>query len=415
MNRLIKIGSFAYITVFLFPLLAGDDYILKNYPLPIKFPPLLFLLAIFLPFLIKSLIVKGGWEMFRIYRYTGWVFVPFGMLALVSFAWGLHPGANWNDGFKPILMDSYHWILLMLSVMIAQSWTIKKYHQQIFMIIFSAACIAIVADMFFPGLFSVLTHRAGGFYGDANQGAMSVLFLAIASINWKKNVFLNLVILIVSGFAIFFTLSVANLILYFAVIFLYLLVNLKGKGHSLRKFALVVGVPILIFYAITPLVLGIISNSEMFNNPTSRERMDQIVALSEGNFDFASDHERKNLVLEFWAFVQKDPVLGQGTGFSTKEKGTFGPHNMYLRYWVDNGLLGLLAYLLLLGGAFRYFMILKDVRGMIFIFAFIFEGFFDHNLLSNRTIIVLLGLFGTLAYLQKSKPPTIDNPGGKLA
>ena len=70
---------------------------------------------------------------------------------------------------------------------------------------------------------------------------------------------------------------------------------------------------------------------------------------------------------------------------------------------MENGLLGLLAYLTLIGCAFRYFMKLKDLRGMLFIFVFFSAGFVDHNLLYNKTFVVLLGIFGALAYLENSK------------
>jgi len=40
---------------------------------------------------------------------------------------------------------------------------------------------------------------------------------------------------------------------------------------------------------------------------------------------------------------------------------------------------------------------------MLFIIIFFSAGFVDHNLLYNKTFVVLLGIFGALAYLENSK------------
>ncbi|GJL80339.1 MAG: hypothetical protein NPINA01_33280 [Nitrospinaceae bacterium] len=235
-----------------------------------------------------------------------------------------------------------------------------------------------------------------------------MILLCIASIDWKKSGLINLIALTYAALAIFATLSVSNLLMFLLVVAFYLIINLKVDGHIFRKFATVGLVPIIIFYVIHPLILNMVSSSELFDNRTSTGRIDQISQMFEGDLGFAENHERVNLVSEYVGHIQQAPLIGRGTGFS--ESQVSGPHNMYLKHWADNGIPGLLAYLLMIAGSFRHFLVLRDVRGMIFVFIVFCAGFFDHNLLNIMTIVSLLGIFGTLAYLDSSKQVNIADP-----
>lgn len=417
MSRFTKIFSIFLVIVFLFPVLTGaDTYFFEKGLLP-PYPSLVLLLAIFTPLILKNLAYDRGQEIRRIYSNTGWVTVPFGMLALVCLVWGTHPDAYWVYDGRIIFMDLYNWTLLMLSIGIASSRTIRKYYRLIFLFMFLGATISIWVDMLSPAYFSKLTHRAAGFYNDSNLGAFSTVLLAIGAINWKKQDGLNLFLLIFVPIAIYPTLSVGSFFVFLVTLIYYLALNLRAKGNVLQKLAWIVTFLLLIFVVVIPFLIEISNTSTMLDNRTSKNRIEDIAQLSQGDISFATEHDRLGLIYQYWDIIADAPIVGHGTGFIHTPDGIriHGPHNMFLKHWVEQGILGIFLYLLLLGGAFFYFMTLKDRRGMIFLIAIIIEGFLDHNLLWNRTFVVLLGIFGTLSYLEKAESFPIKNFARKWA
>jgi O-antigen ligase len=417
MSRLTNLFAIAFVVVALFPVLTGaDTYFFEMGLLP-PYPSFVLLFTIFIAVLIKSLVANGGQELFGIYRNTVWITVPFGMLVVVSLVWAMHPGANWDENGRIIFMDLYHWALLMLSIGIANSKIVRKYYRLIFLIMFLGASTSILVDTVSPAFFSKLTHRAAGFYHNANQGALSIVLLATGAINWKKHDGLNLFLLILVPISIYPTLSVGSFIVFLLILTYYLVFNLKEKAKVFKKLAWVVTIVLMIFFIVMPSLTEISNTSRMLDNRTSKDRIEDIIQLGQGDLSFVKEHNRLDLVYQYLDIIADAPIMGHGTGFAyIKNSNRFhGPHNMYLKFWVEQGIFGISLYLLLLGGSFLYFMNSKDRRGMVLVFVFIYYGFLDHNLLTNRTLIVLLGIFGTFTYLEKAKHFSVGNPGRKWA
>lgn len=414
MSTTTNIIVLGYTTACLFPVISGADaYINNRFGANISFIVVILLLMIFIPALIKTTILKDGKEFSKIYRNTLGLTIPLLIIGIVSALWGLHPGAYWNEGVRNILVDIHYWVILMLSIGIASSWTLRKHYRLIFIIILIGSCIPFWVDMIYPGTFSQQTERTAGFYGNANDGALSVLYMAIAAINWKKHDFLSLFVLILTGLAVFTTLSVEGIILLSILTGSYIVLNLGGEGMILRKIAFVIITPILAFFLAKPLLVKILDVSTILEQHSSKERLQEIINMSKGDVTFAEDHDRLKLVRDYWLLIQEAPITGHGTAFI--DSTLTGPHNMYLKKWVENGLLGLLLYLAMIGFAIRHFMLLRDIRGMIFVGAFIYAGFFDQNVLQNSTLIVLLGISGVLAYLENSEPASLAESRVKLA
>lgn len=408
MNDILKFIPIAYVTAALFPVLAkADHFLYKTLPVKLPLPSLFLLLAILIPVLVKHFATKGGETLNKTFQNTILIALPFLMITLISALWSLHPGANWEKGYRFLLMDLYHWILLMISIAIAHSWVIRKHNHLIFLIILAGSCAAIWADIIFPGTFSVLESRAAGFAKNANWGGRIIIFLAIASIQWKKNNLMNLLILTLAGLAVFATLSVGCLVLYLAILVTYLILKLRDlKGeHIMMKATMIPAVLLLILFVVQPVVLNMMENSEAFSNKNAQERIDEILNMTKGDFTFATDHTRGELIDEYWEFISESPLVGQGTGFSLTQ--SYRPHNLYIKHWVENGLLGLMVVLAFIVCAFLHFLFLKDTRGMMLVFMFFLSGFFDHNLLQYKTFVVLVGILGTLAYLDQPNRSTV--------
>lgn len=411
MNTFIKFFSVIFVTAALFPVLSkADHFLIKMLPAPFPLPSFFLLLAILTPVLFTHFFKEKGESFHKTFQNTTLIAFPFLLITLVSAIWSLHPTANWERGYRFILMDLYHWILLMISIAIAHSWALRKHNHFIFSMILVGTCAAIGTDIVFPGTFSIQETRAAGFAHNANWGGRIVVFLAIASIQWKENNLMNLLILTLAGLAVFATLSVGCLFLYLAVLVIYLILKLRQlKGeHLIIKVTMIPAVLILVLFVIQPVMLNMMESSAAFSNKNSQERIDDILKMATGDFTFAADHDRLKLVAEYWEFISESPLAGKGTGFSLTQH--YRPHNLYIKLWVENGLPGLLVILAFNVCAFLHFLFLKDIRGMMFVFMFIMSGFFDHNMLQYKTFVVLVGILGALAYLDHSKQPALAKP-----
>ena len=387
-------------TLVLFPVLTGADAFMayKNMPFfPKSSPPLVLLMMLFLPTLFLSIMRDKGSQLSVIYRNTGRVVVSLWLVAMISMIWGIHPTSYWYQGFRSIVMDLYHWLLMALCIGIGSSATIRKYYRPIFFIVFLVACGGIWYSVQNPTEFTENAGRASGFMGNANEGALSVIVLCIAATNWKKHDWINLVLWTLAAMAVIPTLSVGNLILFLVTLAIYVMISLKRES-ILKKIGFSISVVLLLVFAIFPLSRHMVESNVMFADQATQRRINTIFEFTKGDLSFATDHERKYLVVEYLDLVEKAPLLGHGTNYSRTR--LYPAHNMYLKHWVENGILGLVFYVVFLAASFSHFWRLKDLRGMILVFAIALAGVHDHNLLQNRNVVGTLGLLTALAYYE---------------
>jgi O-antigen ligase len=399
---LVDIFPLVFIAAVLFPVLSGaDSYLYQEGILRIPYPTFFLLLSIFAPVLLRNLARDHCQEFQKVYQNTARITISFGVIVLISLIWAMHPEANWSEGGRYIFFRSYHFVLLIFSIGLAYSQVIRKYYRPIILTILIGTSISIWTDVVYPGTFSYQTTRASGFIGNANEGALTVLYLMIPSINWKKNDLLNLFVLSITGLSIFTTLSVGTVALFLMIVVFYMAMTMKNNATILKRMAYILTFLALILFIVIPMGMDAIENSNMFSHSDSQNRVNEMLNMGQGDLTFVEEHDRIRLVKVYLALILDAPIVGYGTGFTAP--GDNESHNIFLRMWVQNGLLGLLAYLSLMYYSFYHFMILKDTRGMVFIFVICGAGFFDHNILNSKTFVGLLGILGTLAYLEYPK------------
>jgi O-antigen ligase len=411
-KALIDTSLFLIMTAILFPVLGGaDSWMYEQGYLRIPYPSFFLLLIVLIPLLLKNLTKDKGLGILRVYQNTTRISVPFGLVAFIAIVWGLHPDAEWADNGRKIFFNAYHVALLVFGIGLGISSIIQKHHRTIFLITLLGTATAIWIDYFNPGTFSDIANRAAGFSSNANDGARAVIVLCIGSVNWEKRGGKNLLIFTFSLLTVFTTLSASNLLLFCSVAGYYFLSESNGgkKGQLLKRLSLLVAIPLLVVFVVQPLMGHMIESGGIFKGREAQKRIGQISNLFKGDTNFLEDHERANLVGEYWELILESPIIGHGTGFDLGSRGGEGAHNMYLTLWFQNGLLGILIYLLLVAKMFQHFYLLNNKQGMIYSFVFMCNGFFTHNLLHDRSVIVLLGILASLAYLEKSKEISSQN------
>lgn len=100
--------------------------------------------------------------------------------------------------------------------------------------------------------------------------------------------------------------------------------------------------------------------------------------------------ERMDAVNHSIRIISEATVLGMGTGYIYGMP--VGPHNMYLARWVDNGLIEILSYLWLLCAAFVVNWKNRNPEGAVISLMVLLFGFFSHNVLEDRAILLLLAI-----------------------
>jgi hypothetical protein len=182
----------------------------------------------------------------------------------------------------------------------------------------------------------------------------------------------------------------------------YLTLSLRPRPKLLLQTLLLVGGLAIFFVSISssgPLSIATLSrNDEALSSPEAEKRLRDYEAIIGGDFTSVFEDARVGKGEEFIGIVEQSPLLGHGTAFSLKFPQ--GPHNLYLRQWTDNGVLGLILLLVFLFASFLHFARYKDVRGMIFVVVFSFMGIFTHNLFSDHPIMVMLGFLGALVCVE---------------
>jgi O-antigen ligase len=140
-----------------------------------------------------------------------------------------------------------------------------------------------------------------------------------------------------------------------------------------------------VLIAMLPVFASLVSANES-NNRLARY-------LSNKQVDDGSAGTRLAAALDSIRLIEESPILGHGTGYSRTMFEL--PHNLYLMQWVNNGAIGVLAYLLFLSTAFVTFTMRGCRNGQTLILITTIASIFSHNLLDQRPFLILFGLLLT--------------------
>ncbi len=317
-------------------------------------------------------------------------------LTLVSLVPGaLLPGALWADGATEILLLPYALVVFALALMLGGSRAVGATWRPILAATLLVAIASIITDVFQPGFFANLVppgvrwatapERAAGVMGDANTAAFIVTTLTALLLRYDRLRGADLAVLALAGLAVLATQSRGGLLLMAMLAGAYLLATrtaLRGPGLALTVTGALGTLALLVM-----VILPAISTLPGFSDWESQRRLEM---LTFERSMVPEDESRLSLVASYLASIERRPLVGHGTGFMRSQG--IGTHNIYLRYWLDNGLPALLAYLAFLGGAAFLFWRRQFWGGVVFIAIAAAHGLFSHTLLESRGFLLLLGI-----------------------
>jgi hypothetical protein len=251
-----------------------------------------------------------------------------------------------------------------------------------------------VYEFFFPSTFSVVDGRSAGLYMNPNQcGAALVLGLILAMGAVPPRY--RLLFVLANGLGVALTFSRAAILGYMLCVASALLNGTLRLRDSLnlRIAVPLVGLAILAY-------TGVKLSSSSGDNATVRKGIYERImefGVSKSNMD-DSAQARVAAAEHSLALFSARPFTGHGTGRAREYPlDVDGPHNMYLFFLVDHGLLG--AFIL---PAFAIASAL-GARGEAariaapFILFLLFWGLFSHNVVEERYILLAMAIMASLA------------------
>lgn len=322
-------------------------------------------------------------------------------IVVMAFVGASLPNADLGEGnmnvIYPVLDFLIYFFAIPLAIIFRSSisWKIAN----------GIALIAIVGsiliDANYPGTFSSLEARAAGFGVNPNRGAAISAILLIGVLDWQKpRISMMACIWSLLSFAgVFMTMSRSGILLLGLVGTLYLrqCIRRNGIGTLVVMSGLVVSAGSYLIVAADaaksslPLFEGKSSRANLFNG--------------EINSMDTSDDARIYLIYEYLDMISQRPLSGHGTGFT--ESNEHGAHNIYLARWVDNGVVGVGAYLLLLGLMLRLGLRAKSwecIATSLFVLVY---GCFTHNLLEQKNVLLFMAIVAGRASLNSLPPPSM--------
>lgn len=381
---------FAMVLSVVFFLVKADIYLFVVGLLPVA-PSTLFLITT-MP-LLYVLAIKSLLEMKLPPAVSGCrhVILPFAVLVVFSLVGILVRSPGIPSDMRPLFFPLLDFYVFLIGIFYGgmrihrSSWRAGMFLGLLVMI------VTVVIDVIRPHTFTLEElEGASGLAQNPNGGAFVALLLMVCALDWEKPTFKwrDILVIALAFTAIILTASRSG-ILAGGIVGLVYLVRTWG---AIRAAAKIKATSIFVFFMI---LLVSASNFFVESGPVFDDESSKVSRLLDMDaeilrFGDSASLERLDAVDRSLRIISERIALGMGTGYVYSMP--VGPHNMYLARWVDNGVIGLLSYLWLISAAFVVNWRNRNMEGMVIAFVVLFFGFFSHNVLEDRTILLLLAI-----------------------
>ena len=163
------------------------------------------------------------------------------------------------------------------------------------------------------------------------------------------------------------------------------------RGESGTRAAARLTVPALGLLVAAAAAAWLLQSTAIVHLPGSIDRLSWFESGSTAD----NQESRVELLHHYWGLIEQHPILGYGTGAMEAAAALApsgqGPHNQYLRVWMDHGLWGLTAYVGLLLSALALFVARRSWSGSTLVAITLANGVFSHNITEDKTFLLLLG------------------------
>lgn len=253
--------------------------------------------------------------------------------------------------------------------------------------------LSVVIDFLKPGTFSEKMFRSGGLLENPNASSGRILMLILISSIGNKFTRIQLLVCAFGLIAMLLTQSRGSLV---ALVLIAVTSLVLSKRFRLSIFSKTNFVTNLVTIIVALAALGYagskVLNSDAWQHRSMQKRME---SLSNPSIGFTED-ERYQLLIQYTNVALKRPLLGYGAGFSQANPDRKPPHNLYLRFWVDYGMIGLCGLLLLVAATILNGYKASNYPVFSFWFSFALLAFFSHTIFDARGFLLCVGIAAAL-------------------
>jgi O-antigen ligase len=262
---------------------------------------------------------------------------------------------------------------------------------------------SVVFETIVPGVLGADTARTGGFALNANIPGFIIPALLALALDFRRVRAVDLVVLLVALVAVTSTLSRMGIGLIALVIAVYVLLHVfaGSSAKNLRKLA---------FIAIVAVGLISLAVGSLFflagSATVDSEFQARIAILLYGGDEVFNDPYRGPLLDHFVQLAGRHPWVGYGAGETLMNAASraplhLGPHNMYVRVWVDTGMIGMALYMAFVTSIIGLGIQRKSVSTVMMGTLVALYGVFSHNVTDNKAVLILIGVALGLSALRE--------------
>jgi hypothetical protein len=309
---------------------------------------------------------------------------------LITIAW-YYPSKQTGEAFRDVRLRVLSMLFLCLMLFLLS----RPEEQRTARVGIALAVLLAVGlnlyDLFNPLTFSTIPGRSSGLYQNVNQsGAALMLGMIIAYEVVPRR--LRTPFVMVTAIGIITTFSRAAILGWILVVLYYAVRGGFGVAQLRRIFVLC----IVVFSFIVSPFWGDLQHT-LEERGTLTPDVVQRLNFINGDTSDASSQEREGVAKFAWRHFEERPLTGFGTGEHRQLEGYLvGTHNVYLAMMVDHGILGLFVLPLLILAALWGLRPAQYDLALPFAMFLSMWGFFSHNVLEERYILVAVALVGSI-------------------
>ena len=336
-------------------------------------------------------------EIVRMYRANAGVLLALAAVAGATFVSAFSRTAYLDVGPRHVLYPAYSAAVIVFSMLLPVPAHRRQRFRLYLFVAFAITVGSILTDVLQPGTFSMLPDRAAGFARNPNGGGFLVVALCTALVSFERIRAIDLLVLAATTGAVVATLSrgAVILLLFVATCYAGSVVRHAWPRGMLTVLRRVGGLVLLV--TVTVIATTLLIGQRMFATPSAR--LDMLLGREQA---IGPRESRVELLQESLELVRESPVFGYGSGYTARMPE--GPHNMYVSRWLDDGLLGIASFVWLLGALGLTFWKRRYMPGIVFTGVLAIEGLFSHNILEERSFLLLPGTLLTLSFFATLEP-----------
>ena len=325
---------------------------------------------------------------------------------------------------ETMLITVWIYTLLLLTLGLAAGAIVGSWVQHLLlvsMILFVIMLVVPVVTEGFDGAAGL--KRTASTVRNSNVAASLIVLLMLGSIRWSRPGALAVVSIATAGFGVALTQSRAGLIMFGLAATCYLTwwaLNSRHRASAVPRMLIVLAFMIVMSGASAALIYSRahFSNAYVYEQQADGtwQQAAKLTADDGARYDndtysvsvnnlLHSAPARTRIMWETWELIKKRPIEGHGTSYVFTMQ--LGPHNMFLKGWVEIGILGVLSFTLLLAGILWMGLSRRDPCIVTLALVLFGISMTSHNLTESRSLVIVIGVLIASSALRKTYVPRV--------